>query len=208
MRFGRILLSYGIVFSIGLWLGYRFASTEKTMAPEKKELSESILRMGKADQGSGEEEGRGGETPSLEGDVVQKDDLSLTFYETLLKKEPPPKVQAQKEDVKSTHVPTGSDKRPGPPKEEKASKRTLPRGAPFSIQVGSFAHKEQADDLTQRLIDKGYPAYIRSQIISGMGRMYQVRVGHYQTLDEAKREAELIRRKEKLQTYVPSLPGR
>jgi hypothetical protein len=42
MRFGRILLSYGIVFSIGLWLGYRFASTEKTMAPEKKELSESM----------------------------------------------------------------------------------------------------------------------------------------------------------------------
>jgi hypothetical protein len=47
MRFGRILLSYGIVFSIGLWLGYRFASTEKTMAPEKKELSESIRREGR-----------------------------------------------------------------------------------------------------------------------------------------------------------------
>lgn len=211
MRSGRKLLSYGIVFSIGLWLGYKFASTGKIVAPERKEVSESVVKMGNEGQGTGkrsEGNDRAGEASSLKGEVVQRDDLSLTFYETLLKKEPSPKMQTERGDSKGTPTATGPGKRQTPLREDKSSKRALSEVAPFSIQVGSFAHKKQAEDLIQRLRGKGYPAYIRSQIISGMGRMFQVRIGHYRTLDEAKRKAKLIGRKEKLPTYIPSSPDR
>jgi cell division septation protein DedD len=138
--------------------------------------------------------------------MVQEDEL--TFYETLLKKEPSPKMQRERDDSKGIQAPRGPEKRERPLKEDKSSERALSGVASFSIQVGSFAIKKQAEDLTRRLEGKGYPAYITSQIISGMGRMYQVRIGHYRTLDEAKREAKLIGIKEKLPTYIPSSPDR
>lgn len=210
-RLGRMLVSYGIVFFIGLWLGYKFASTGKTVAPERKEMSESAAKVGRGEQGNGEvPEGnnRASETSSLEREVVQKDDLSLTFYETLLKKESSPEMQGERGDSKGTPAAPGRKERKSPSNEGTLSRRALPGGVSFSIQVGSFAHKKQAEDLIQRLKEKGYPAYITSQIISGMGKMYQVRIGRYRTLEEAKREARIIGRKEKLPTYIPSSPDR
>jgi len=208
-RLGRMLVSYGIVFFIGLWLGYKFASTGKTVAPERKEMSESAAKAGKGEQGNGEgPEGnrRASETPSLEREVVQKDDL--TFYETLLKKESSPEMQGERGDSKGTPAVPDRKERKIPSNEVTLSRRTLPGDVAFSIQVGSFAHKKQAEDLIHRLEEKGYPAFIKSQIISGMGRMYQVRIGRYRTLEEAKREAKIIERKEKLETYIPSSPDR
>ena len=42
MRLGRMLLSYGIVFLIGLWAGYKFAFTRKAAPPGSKEMVGSI----------------------------------------------------------------------------------------------------------------------------------------------------------------------
>jgi cell division septation protein DedD len=206
-----MLLSYGIVLCIGLWLGYRFASTGRIVAPERKEMSESVAKMGNDDQGNRERtEGndRAGEEPSSKGEMVQEDDLPLTFYETLLKKEPSPKMQRERGNSKGTQASRGPEKGEKPLKKDKSSKRAPSGAAPFSIQVGSFADKKKAEDLTRRLEGKGYPVYITSQIISGRGRMYRVRIGHYRTLDEAKREAKLIGKRESLDTYIPSSPDR
>jgi cell division septation protein DedD len=211
MRLGRVLLSYGIVLFIGLWLGYKFASIRKTAAPERKEMLESIAPVGSEGQGEGrrseESDKAGGESP-FEGEVVQRDDLSLTFYETLLKKEPSLETRNKGGGSKGTQAPTGPERRESLSREDKSSERARSGDAPFTIQVGSFAHKKQAEDLTQHLKGKGYPAYVTSQVISGMGRMYQVRIGHYRTVNEAKREAKHIGKREKLPTYIPPLADR
>lgn len=209
MRLGRVLLSYGIVFFIGLWVGYKFASNGKAVAPKGMDMSESIARLGNEGQGKGKRSGgddKAGGASSFEGESGQVDDLSLSFYETLLKKEPSPDLRNKGGSSNGTQAPTGPEKRESRLMEDRSSKRILSVDAPFSIQVGSFAHKQQAEDLTQHLKGKGYPAYITSQVISGMGRMYQVRIGHYRTLEEARRTAELIGKKEKLPTYIPQLP--
>lgn len=209
MRLGRVFLSYGIVFFIGLWVGYKFASNGKAVAPEGMDMSESIARLGNEGQGKGKRSGgddKEGGASSFERESVQVDDLSLSFYETLLKKEPSPDLRNKGGGSKETQVPTGPEKRESHLREGRSSKRILSGDAPFSIQVGSFAHMQQAEDLTQHLKGKGYPAYITSQVISGMGRMYQVRIGHYRTLEEARRKAELIGKREKLPTYIPPLP--
>ena len=211
MRLGRVLLSYFMVFFIGLWLGYKFASNGKAVAPERIDMSESIARLGNEGQGKGKKsagDDKAGGASSFEGEEVQGDALSLSFYETLLEKEPSPSLRNKGGGSKGTQAPTGPEKREGHLREDKSSKRTLSGYAPFSIQVGSFAHKQQAEDLTQQLKGKGYPAYITSQVISGMGRMYQVRIGHYRTLEEARGKAKLIEKREKLPTYIPPSPDR
>jgi hypothetical protein len=209
MRLGRVLLSYGMVFFIGLLVGYKFASNGKAVAPEGMDMSESIARLGNEGQGKGKRSGgddKAEGASSIEGESVQVDDLSLSFYETLLKKEPSPDLRNNGGESKGTQAPTGPEKRESHLREDRSSKRILSGDAPFSIQVGSFAHKQPAEDLTQDLKGKGYPAYITSQVISGLGRMYQVRIGHYRTLEEARRKAELIGKKENLPTYIPPLP--
>ncbi len=211
MRLGRVLLSYGIVFFIGLWVGYKLTSNGKAVAPEGMGRSESIARLEYEDQGKGKRPGmddKAGGTSSFEGEAAREDELSLSFYDTLLKKEPSPDLRNKEEGSKGTQAPTSPEKRESRLKEDRSSKRVLSEDAPFSIQVGSFARKEQAESLTQHLKGKGYAAYITSQVISGMGRMYQVRIGHYRTLEEARRKAELIERREQLQTYIPPLPDR
>jgi cell division septation protein DedD len=213
-RVGRIrlglLLSYALVFCFGLWVGYELAQKGKSAGPE---VEERVELGGRMDSGVQEKrsnmiaEDREGEHLGLEGDVIRKDDLSLTFYDTLLKKEPPSEVQKEGGESKAGSTASVEKRRESPIEEGKSSKAEPPRLAPFSIQVGSFAHKQQAEDLTQRLLEKGYPAYITSRIISGMGRMYQVRIGHYRTLEEAKREAKIIGRRENVPTYIPPVPG-
>lgn len=206
MQLGRVVLSYGIVFLIGLWLGYKFASTRKAATYESRNPLHSIAEVEDVAEGKGDDDAQEGS--SVEGEPGSKDDLSLTFYETLLKKEPPLATQEKRGETRAAAPP---EKRDRPPREDGSSGRAPrdPRDdAPFCIQVGAFAQKKQAEDLTQRLEGKGYPAYITSQVISGKGRMYQVRIGHYQTLDEAKRRAKYIGKREGLPTYIPPVPDR
>lgn len=197
-------MSYGIVFLIGLWVGYKLASTRRATTYERGNPLHSL----DAGEDVAERKGADGarEGSSVEGERGSKDELSLTFYEELLKKGPPPNMQEKRGE---TQAAAGPKKRDRPAREEGSSERA-PRGpggdARFSIQVGAFTQKKQADDLTQRLKEKGYPVYITSQVISGMGRMYRVRIGHYRTLDEAKREAKYIGKREGLPTYVPPVP--
>ncbi len=201
-KLGRVLLGYGIVFFIGLWLGHQLASSRKAVTPERKKAMESTAELesqGQAKAKRSEVDGRAAPGSSSEGQAAPSEDLSLTFYEKLLKKEPPPKPEAK----------GGSTAATAPKKAEgKPPERPLSADAPFTIQVGSFARREQAEDLTKNLRGKGYPAYITTKVISGMGRMYQVRIGHYRTSDEARREAKYIEQREKLPTYIPSLSER
>ena len=209
MRLGRVLLSYGIVFLIGLWAGYKIASTRKAAPPERKEMVDSIARARDEEAGKGRESERAEEAeekPSVEGEVVQRDDLSLTFYEKLLKKERASHMQGKGQRSKEIQAKPGPKRSPS--EDERSSLKPVAREGPFTIQVGSFARKEQAENLTQYLKGKGYRAYTTSQVISGMGRMYQVRIGHYRTMDEAKREAKNIGKRERLPTYIPPLPDR
>ena len=170
---------------------------------ETKEAFESTARVetrGRERTERSEEDSRKERESSSEGESAEDDDLSLTFYEKLLKKGSPPEVQTKRG--------ISGEARAAKKGEGKSSERIGSTDAPFTIQVGSFARKEEAERLTQDLKGKGYPAYVTTEVISGMGRMYQVRVGHYRTRDAAKTEAKYIGKKERLPTYIPPVPAR
>lgn len=63
----------------------------------------------------------------------------------------------------------------------------IPRSASemyYSVQVGAFSEKKNADTLTQKLLQKGYPAFIEESYAQAK-TSYRVRVGKANTRQEA-----------------------
>lgn len=58
-----------------------------------------------------------------------------------------------------------------------------PSGLYYTVQVGAFSNPTNARNLTQRLIQNGYPAYIE-ELASGGNISYRVRVGKLQLRQE------------------------
>jgi|GEM_PF-2011836 len=73
--------------------------------------------------------------------------------------------------------------------------------AHYSIQVGAFSVKRNADSLANRLRKKGYSVDI-VRPSSGKSRLYRVRVGKFKTRAAALEAAQRLRKNEKLDTAV------
>ncbi len=55
----------------------------------------------------------------------------------------------------------------------------------YTVQVGSFSNDKNARNLTEKLIQRGYPAYIEEIVSKEKERVYRVRVGKLATRQEA-----------------------
>ncbi|HSE92437.1 MAG TPA: SPOR domain-containing protein [Methylomirabilota bacterium] len=71
----------------------------------------------------------------------------------------------------------------------------------FSVQVGAFRTREQADAIRTKLVSAGHDAYITEGERS-TGTRYRVRAGSFTSREEALRAAERIGAAVKLATYV------
>jgi cell division septation protein DedD len=72
----------------------------------------------------------------------------------------------------------------------------------YSIHVGSFKQKENADEIVGRLQKKGYPVVCNLVDIPGKGELYRVKVGYYANGTEAKQVAAKLKNEEKVFTLV------
>lgn len=55
----------------------------------------------------------------------------------------------------------------------------------WTLQLGAFGKLETAEELAGKLRDKGYFAKLTEQVVPGLGTRHQVRVGLYDTYNEA-----------------------
>ncbi|MBI3358902.1 MAG: SPOR domain-containing protein [Nitrospirae bacterium] len=76
----------------------------------------------------------------------------------------------------------------------------------FTIQVGSFSSKEDADLLALKLNDHGHAAYVVMANILDKGTWYRVRVGKYQDRSSALDAAERLSRAEQISFIITSEP--
>ncbi len=72
----------------------------------------------------------------------------------------------------------------------------------FRIQAGAFSIRSNADRLRNRLIQKGFPAYIELSHLNGT-TLYCVRIGRFDSWREAERKAAEVRRTGFHATVVP-----
>jgi cell division septation protein DedD len=117
----------------------------------------------------------------------------------------PEAVAKPVESAKSPLPPIALEARKSPPEKPDLAMVALPAPTEqgrYSIHVGSFKQKENADEIVGRLRKKGYPVLCNLADIPGKGELYRVKVGYYANGTEAKQVAKKLKTVEKVFTLV------
>ncbi|MGH7393076.1 MAG: SPOR domain-containing protein, partial [Candidatus Rokuibacteriota bacterium] len=125
----------------------------------------------------------------------------LTFYQELTAPltAPPP---APKPKLGERAAPAESPRIGDPTAPSESAKVERPSAERrFSVQVGAFRTREQAEAIRTKLASAGHDAYINEAEGSTSAR-YRVRAGSFKSREEALRAAERIGAAVKLSTYV------
>lgn len=80
-----------------------------------------------------------------------------------------------------------------------------PPKAKFALQVAALSKLEEAQELVNQLRSKGYAAYQVTGSAAAKGTLYRVRIGQFQSLQEARQFALAFEKKEKVKTIIASL---
>jgi cell division septation protein DedD len=84
-------------------------------------------------------------------------------------------------------------------------KKVEEMGAPYSIGVGKFLQRDDAEKLVAELKTKNHEAYIVNAW-DGRGQLWStVRIGHFSDLDQAAKIALELKQKERLMTYLQGM---
>ncbi|MFA5145684.1 MAG: SPOR domain-containing protein [Candidatus Omnitrophota bacterium] len=160
------------------------------------DIFEIILREFKGSAFSDEAKLGLGDTYFLRGDFVKAEG----YYKDLINSNPHTRLKAQayyrlsQAGYKSGNTQQGQEyldklKQDFPLNIESSLNKDLcliadsPSAAYYTIQVGSFANITNARNLTEKLIQKGYPAYMEESSSKGQ-KSYRVRVGKSALLQE------------------------
>ncbi|OLD96524.1 MAG: hypothetical protein AUG80_14035 [Candidatus Rokubacteria bacterium 13_1_20CM_4_68_9] len=84
------------------------------------------------------------------------------------------------------------------PKPDRAKPAALAR---YTVQVGAFGQREQAEAIRARLAAAGHDAFV-ADLDAPAATRFRVRIGSYASRDEARRAAERLTATERLSTYV------
>jgi DedD protein len=89
---------------------------------------------------------------------------------------------------------------PAPP--VAAAAASVPAASPWTVQVGAFKNRRQAEETRQQLAAAGLDAYVAGQAVQDGQPRFRVRVGTYRTREEAALAAERIRAQRSLTAFV------
>ena len=116
------------------------------------------------------------------------------------RKEPPAPRIPEKAPGQKTPAPS----RESPPPSSEAGKPG-PSTAKYTLQVGAYSNPREAQELVNLLKKKGYDAYQVTGSAAAKGTLHRVRIGYFQTLQEAKQFALSFEKKEKMKPIIASL---
>ncbi|GIX46812.1 MAG: hypothetical protein KatS3mg131_1023 [Candidatus Tectimicrobiota bacterium] len=152
-------------------------------------------------------------TAVANGKAAEHGEPAVTFYTTLAADQPPEPALASPAGPAATAA-----QEPAPPAPAPAAPPASPRQAPtearlarppvataYSVQVGSFRARDQAETLKQRLSDKGYTPRVQLVHVPGKGLWYRVRVGEFAERTAAQQLAQRLARQEQLPALVISV---
>jgi cell division protein FtsN len=216
---GAVVVILGLTFALGLLVGRQLARSSLAAAPPS--VSEAARKAGAPAPR------RGGIAAETMADRPPEPTEKLTFYQTLT--EPlngggPARPEAKPVTVKvsapsplATAAPLSTPAPPSaapsvslPPAPGKAA-APAPPGAkpttaaaavPWTVQVGAFKSRRQAEDTRQQLAAAGLEAYVASVAAQDGQPRFRVRVGTYRSREEAAAVAERIRAQRSLTAFA------
>ncbi len=124
-------------------------------------------------QGLGENDPLPNKTPAL----TKKEEMPKPSEAVRLSERPEVRLSERPESSK----PDGFEKPDDPEKK-------------LTIQVISYRKPEDADEMAEKLTEKGYPAYVTTGEVSGRGLFYRVRIGYFKNRRSAKKMRERLKR--------------
>jgi len=214
---GAVLVILGLTFALGLLVGRQWARHAAT--PVVPGVTEPARKAAAPPR-------RSGIAAETMADRAPESTEKLTFYKTLT--EPldapgaAPKPEAKPVAIKippatpstlpppaPTPAPPVAAAKPAPPTAPPVSLPPLPGKSadggsptPYTIQVGAYKNRRQADDSRQQLASAGLDAYVVTLAPREGVARYRVRVGTYRSREEAASAAERLRTQRSLTTFV------
>jgi len=214
---GAVVVILGLTFALGLLVGRQLARSSLAAGPPS--ASEAARKAGAPAPR------RGGIAAETMADRTPEPTEKLTFYQTLTepldgggpaRPEPKPvtvKVSAPSPAPAAAPVPAATAPPPVslPPAPGKAAAPASPvakpaaspaAGSPWTVQVGAFKNRRQAEDTRQQLAAAGLEAYVASVAAQDGQARFRVRVGTYRSREEAAAAAERIRVQRSLTAFA------
>lgn len=202
-RAGLVMAALAILaltFTLGILVGRQWGgrgAPAPTAAVEATKMPSVVTR-------------RSGLTES-EGDRPREAQEKLTFYQTLTAPMGPTGSSARARAAADRSRASGSPSVSAPaatavsaPAVTDAASAPVatPTSASWSVQVGAFRSRQQADGIQKQLVEAGFPVF-QSAVAAGDGQpRYRVRVGGARSRDEAVRLAERVRARVRVTTFV------
>jgi cell division protein FtsN len=210
---GAVLVILCLTFALGLLVGRQWA--RPSLPPPPPSVSEAARKAPTPAR-------RSGIAAETMADRAPESTEKLTFYQTLT--EPlsgpgaPPKPETKPVAIKApaaapspapSPVPAAAPTSVSlPPAQGRAATpAATAAGPPWTIQVGAFKNRKQADDMRQHLASAGVEAYVAELVHHGGATQdgqarFRVRVGSYRTREEAAATAERLRAQRSLSAFV------
>ena len=113
----------------------------------------------------------------------------LSYYDRLQRQESP------RENLKAPA--TGA-----PPASSSVAFPSEPPGTGFAVQVAALREPVEADSIVQRLVEKGYPAYVVAPVAGAPAAVYRVRVGKFNSRREAEDVASRLEKEEQFKPWI------
>ena len=128
----------------------------------------------------------------------------MTFYSTLNAPEespsPPPSAPPPVAPPRAVVTPPVTP--PVTPQAPTRQDQAVLTGNRYSVQVGSFRARQQAEQLQRRLLAKGYAARVEASTVPGRGIWYRVRIGDFADRGAADRAAQRLVAQEHLSVMI------
>jgi cell division protein FtsN len=209
-----MLVILGLTFVLGLLVGRQWAHQSASAAPAPS-VSEAARRAAAPPPAR-----RGGIAADIMADRAPESTEKLTFYQTLTEPLDGPGAPRPESKPVTVRAPAAAPAAPAPAPPAPASSApavvalppiagkaaapisSVPSPSAWTIQVGAYKTRRQADDLRRHLAASGLDAYVASVAAKTGQARFRVRVGAYRTREEAAAAAERIRAERSLTTFV------
>lgn len=196
LLFFLIVILIGLSFSVGVMYGRGLRKIEKPELAVQEEKPQEVLAESKQ-----------------ESNVQPPQTTDYTFYESLTKETPPPGIEPGTETQGEVIVPPPAEEpkqtqEATPPvemkkEENKESEKTIKSSSrgEYSIQLIAYNDREKARRMVKRLKSKGFSAFIEEGK-SGGKRIFRVKIGYYDTKEDAEVVARELKKKEGLTGFI------
>lgn len=202
---GMLLLFFllGVLYGtrLGSTRGFAAASSAPTVAPPVESAPAEAATASRAETRSSP----AADTPKEHVFELGEEDLSESSPTAK------PVEQAAARRVAAAQQDPREQAEPEMPEAAKAAATPEPKAAPvntleqmsgnYTVQVGSFTRAGDAQRMAANLESDGYPAYVARGVVDGT-TYYRVRVGKYQTRDEASRIASKVKRSKAIDAFT------